>query len=204
MAARLARPVAPPQTRSHRPLQSLRDALGRRLYRALDRAIEGRVRREVDARVEIELQRALQKRLPGIEGRLVTKARDQALTEPLIFGPPERVHLADSAIVNDALLNTVSGSITVAANAFFGHRVSVLTGTHDITRRGRERQLAIPEEGRDIVIEEGAWIGSSAIVLGPCRIGAHAVVAAGAVVTGDVAAATVVAGVPAHVVRSLY
>jgi acetyltransferase-like isoleucine patch superfamily enzyme len=162
----------------------------------LDRAIEGRVRREVEARVAVEVRRVL-------EERFAADARERSLTEPLVFGPPERVHVAGSAIVNDALLNTVSGSITVGEDAFFGHRVSVLTGTHDVTRRGRERQLAFPEAGRDVIIEEGAWIGSGAIVLGPSRIGAHAVVAAGAVVTGDVAPETIVAGVPARVVRSL-
>ena len=52
-------------------------------------------------------------------------------------------------------------------------------------------------------VEQGAWVGSGAILLGPCRIGAHAVVAAGAVVTGDVAPETVVAGVPARPARSL-
>lgn len=195
--------MAPPETRPTRPLAGLRDAVGRRLYRLLDRAIEGRVRREVESRVEAQVRQELERRVPDIESRVVAEARERALTEPLIFGPVERVHLADSAIVNDALLNTVSGSITVEADAFFGHRVSVLTGTHDVTRRGRDRQLAIPDQGRDVLIGEGAWIGSAAIVLGPCRIGAHAVVAAGAVVTGDVAEATVVAGVPARVVRSL-
>jgi acetyltransferase-like isoleucine patch superfamily enzyme len=79
----------------------------------------------------------------------------------------------------------------------------VLTGTHDVARRGRERQLAVPGDGRDVHVGAGAWVGSGAIVLGPCRIGADAVVAAGAVVTGDVAAQTLVAGVPARVVRSL-
>jgi acetyltransferase-like isoleucine patch superfamily enzyme len=157
------------------------------------------VRREVEA----EVQRVLDERLPEIEARAALAARERALSEPVIFGPGERVQLADTAIVNDALLNTVSGSITVGEHAFFGHRVSVLTGTHDADRRGRERQLAIPQDGRDVVIEEGAWVGSGAIVLGPCRIGAHAVVAAGSVVTGDVAPATVVAGVPAKLVREL-
>jgi hypothetical protein len=196
-----------PETRRDRPLSMLRNAVGPRVYRLLDRAISGRVRREVEACVEQEVGRALDERLPAIEAR-VARAHEQAraealLTGPLIFGPPERVHLAGTAIVNDALLNTVSGSITVADHAFFGHRVSVLTGTHDITRRGEERQLAIPDDGRDVHVEEGVWIGSGAIVLGPCRIGAHAVVAAGAVVTGDVAPATLVAGVPARMVRSL-
>lgn len=180
-----------------------RDALGTGLHRLVDRAIGLRIRREVEVRLASELQRALDERLPEIEARAALGARERALTEPVIFGPEERAHLADSAIVNDALLNTVSGSITVGEHAFFGHRVSVLTGMHDIEKRGRERQLAIPEEGRDVVIEEGVWIGSGAIVLGPCRIGAHAVVAAGSVVSGDVARETIVAGVPARLVRSL-
>ncbi|MGI9100110.1 MAG: acyltransferase [Solirubrobacteraceae bacterium] len=195
-----------PETGRDRPLSTLRNAVGPRVHRLLDRAMSARVRREVEARLEQEVGRALDERLPAIEARVARvheEARAAGLAEPLIFGPPERVDLAGTAIVNDALLNTVSGSITIGAHAFFGHRVSVLTGTHDITRRGEERQLAIPQEGRDVHVEEGAWIGSGAIVLGPCRIGAHAVVAAGAVVTGDVAAATVVAGVPARVVRSL-
>ncbi|MFT4034161.1 MAG: hypothetical protein QM679_01140 [Patulibacter sp.] len=49
----------------------------------------------------------------------------------------------------------------------------------------------------------GAWVAAGAIVLGPCVIGENAVVAAGAVVTGDVAPYTVVAGVPAKPVRRL-
>ena len=44
---------------------------------------------------------------------------------------------------------------------------------------------------------------SGAIVLGPCTIGESAVVAAGAVVTGDVPARVVVGGVPARVIREI-
>jgi UDP-2-acetamido-3-amino-2,3-dideoxy-glucuronate N-acetyltransferase len=48
------------------------------------------------------------------------------------------------------------------------------------------------------VVERGASLGSGAIVLGGVRIGARALVGAGAVVTRDVLADTVVAGVPAR------
>jgi acetyltransferase-like isoleucine patch superfamily enzyme len=51
------------------------------------------------------------------------------------------------------------------------------------------------------VVERGASIGSGAVVLGGIRIGARALVGAGAVVTRDVAAGSVVAGVPARVRR---
>jgi hypothetical protein len=165
--------------------------------------LRARLRTMVEQIVDARLALAL----PAVEERAARagyeRGRAAALTEPLVWGPPERVHVAATAIVNDALLNTESGSITVEADAFFGHRVSVLTGTHDIDKRGLERQRAVPSEGRDVLVEEGAWVGSGAILLGPCRIGAHAVVAAGAVVTGDVAPETVVAGVPARLVRSL-
>jgi len=56
----------------------------------------------------------------------------------------------------------------------------------------------VPAEGRDVEIGPGAWIGTRAIVLGPCRVGADAVVAAGAVVTHDVPDGARVAGVPAR------
>ena len=48
------------------------------------------------------------------------------------------------------------------------------------------------------VVERGASLGSGAIILGGVRIGARAMVGAGAVVTRDVAPDTVVAGIPAR------
>jgi UDP-2-acetamido-3-amino-2,3-dideoxy-glucuronate N-acetyltransferase len=48
------------------------------------------------------------------------------------------------------------------------------------------------------VVERGASLGSGAIVLGGVRIGARALVGAGAVVTSDVAPDSIVAGVPAR------
>jgi acetyltransferase-like isoleucine patch superfamily enzyme len=54
-----------------------------------------------------------------------------------------------------------------------------------------------------ITIETNVWIGAAATILPGVTIGADSVVAAGAVVTHDVPPATVVAGVPATVVRQL-
>jgi len=122
------------------------------------------------------------------------------LNQPRIVGPPERLHLAPTAIVNDSLFNLWSGDITVGEWGMLAHGVMILTGTHDFTRFGAERQTTAPSAGRDVVIEEGAWLASNVTVIGPCRIGAHAVVAAGSVVRTDVAPFSIVAGVPAEVV----
>jgi acetyltransferase-like isoleucine patch superfamily enzyme len=121
----------------------------------------------------------------------------------LVHGDRARLHIHPTAVVNNALFNVGSGDITVGEYAFFGHNVSVLTGTHDINTFGRERQFAIPRSGRDIVIEEGVWLASNVMVLGPCRIGAHAVVGGGSLVLGDVEPYTIVAGSPARFLRTI-
>lgn len=120
-----------------------------------------------------------------------------------VFGDESRLTVARTAIVNNALFNLSSGTITVEDYAFFGHNVCLLTGTHDYAKRGLDRQAAIPESGRDIVVGRGAWVASNATVLGPCVIGENAVVAACSLVCGDVAPNVVVAGVPAKVVSAL-
>ena len=131
------------------------------------------------------------------------ETEDPALFRPLVYGDPARLHIAPTAVVNNALFNLSSGEVTVGEYAFFGHNVSVLTGTHDWTKFGAERQVAVPKSGRDVVIEEGVWVSSNATVVAPCRIGAHAVVGVGSLVLRDVEPYTVVAGNPARVLRTI-
>lgn len=131
------------------------------------------------------------------------ETEDPALFRPRVYGDPARLHVAPTAVVNDALFNLSSGEITVGDYAFFGHNVSVLTGTHDWTTFGAKRQVAVPTSGRDVVIEEGVWVSSNATVVAPCRIGAHSVVGVGSLVLRDVPPYTVVAGNPARVLRSV-
>ena len=128
--------------------------------------------------------------------------REQLLHRYQLFGTPERLRIAVSAEVNNALFNTSSGSITIEEGAFFGHSVSVITGTHDADAVGDKRR-DWPSSGYDIVIKRGAWIASNATILGPCVIGEDAVVAACSLVRNDVPPRTIVAGVPAKIVRMI-
>ena len=54
-----------------------------------------------------------------------------------------------------------------------------------------------------IIIEDDVWIGSGAVITDGVRVGKGSVVAAGSVVTHDVAPHTIVAGVPARLVRTI-
>lgn len=158
----------------------------------------------------LKLDRLLARLLQGTVEQLVERAlaeRDADGAPPSyryrVHGDSKRLRIHPTAVVNDALFNLSGGSITVGEYAFFGHRVALLTGSHDFNRFGRERQTAIVRSGRDIVVEEGAWLASDSVVLGPCVIGAHAVVAAGSLVLGDVEPFTIVAGRPAALVRRI-
>ena len=161
----------------------------------------------MDAQQQNEILALVEQRVAAeVEARLtplVAEAVQRALWGQRVYGDERKLHLHPTAVVNDALFNLSSGEITVEEYAFFGHGVAVLTGTHDITTFDRERQVAVPKSGRDVVIGRGAWISTNSLVLGPCRIGEHAVVAAGSVVRADVPPYTVVGGVPARVLSTI-
>lgn len=118
-------------------------------------------------------------------------------TSPRLVGPGERLQIATSARLDKAFLETTAGSIAIASDAFIGAGASLLT---DPINRGPGHRIAVGSTGNDVHVGAGAWIGPSAIVVGPCRIGENAIVKPGAFVIGDVPAAAVVAGLPARIV----
>jgi serine acetyltransferase len=92
-----------------------------------------------------------------------------------------------------------------------GKRVSIATNVTLVVDSNPNNSRLVDEpyvkehliETAPVVIEDDVWLGTNAVVLPGVRVGRGAVVAAGAVVTGDVAPFTVVAGVPARVIRKL-
>ncbi|MBI1862733.1 hypothetical protein HYS00_01295 [Candidatus Microgenomates bacterium] len=77
----------------------------------------------------------------------------------------------------------------------------LLARTHDYRRFGNERILAIKE--KQIVIKQGAWIATGAIILGGVTVGRNAVVAAGAVVSKNIPTLTIFGGVPAKRIKKI-
>lgn len=120
-----------------------------------------------------------------------------------VYGDEERLEIAPTAVVNNALFNLSSGRVRIEDYGFFGHNVSILTGTHDYHKFGIERQTSVPDSGRDVLIQRGAWLASNVTVLGPCVIGEHAVVGACSLVDSDVPPYAIVAGIPAKVVGTV-
>jgi acetyltransferase-like isoleucine patch superfamily enzyme len=117
------------------------------------------------------------------------------------LGPRAEVRVGDYCSIVGAIFAT-SGRVFVGDYVFIAHEVVI--GDHfaaappDVPCRH-----SADDAPADVIIGDAAWIGARAILLAGARIGAGAIVGAGAVVDGDVPPATVVAGNPATVVRSI-
>lgn len=94
-----------------------------------------------------------------------------------------------------------SGYIEIGNNVMISPRVSIYAENHTFS----EADIVMKEQGVErsaVIIEDDCWIAANSIILSGVRIGHGSIVAAGSVVSKDVPPYSVVAGVPAKVIRS--
>jgi acetyltransferase-like isoleucine patch superfamily enzyme len=89
--------------------------------------------------------------------------------------------------------------VTIEDEVFVGHGVMFVNDK--FPRAAKDGRLQTDEDWTllPILVKQGATIGSGAVIMGGVTIGARALVGAGAVVTRDVPAGAVVAGVPSRI-----
>lgn len=98
--------------------------------------------------------------------------------------------------------NTIIGPVTIGCHVNLAQGITVTALNHnysDTTKRIDEQGVST----KPVIIGDDVWIGANAVILPGVTIGSHVVVAAGAVVTKDVPENTIVAGVPAKVIRTV-
>jgi acetyltransferase-like isoleucine patch superfamily enzyme len=89
--------------------------------------------------------------------------------------------------------------VTIGRDCLFGDYVSLIDNDHG-TAPGTPMRLQ-PLSAKPIAIGNDCWLGQNATVLAGVTVGDGAIVAAGALVRSDVAAGSIVAGVPARFIR---
>lgn len=91
--------------------------------------------------------------------------------------------------------------ISVGAKVDIAPKVYIGTGTHIVDPVGE--RTAGQGISKDVVIEDGVWIGTGSILLPGTRIGRKSIIAAGAVVTGNIGSLCIAAGVPAKPIKNI-
>lgn len=115
---------------------------------------------------------------------------------PLYADFGKNIHLGENVFINDCCHFQDHGGITLGDGCQIGHGVVFATLNHGLAPADRQTTYPAP-----IVLGRNVWVGANATILQGVTIGDNAVVAAGAVVTKDVAANTVVGGVPARLIH---
>lgn len=100
------------------------------------------------------------------------------------------------------LHNTIIGPVTIGDHVNLAQGITVTALNHNFS----DTERRIDEQGvstSSVSIGNDIWIGANAVILPGVSIGDHSVVAAGAVVTKDVPPHSLVAGVPAKVIKKI-
>ena len=108
------------------------------------------------------------------------------------------IQIGKRVFINHACSFLDMGGITIEDDVLIGPRVNLTTENHPINPEDRKTLVLKP-----IWIKRNAWIGAGATILPGVTIGENAIVAAGAVVSKDVADNTIVGGIPAKLIRTI-
>jgi acetyltransferase-like isoleucine patch superfamily enzyme len=112
------------------------------------------------------------------------------------------IRIGQDALIGEYTVIRGQGGVTIGDRVYTSPLVQIVAVNHVFDNPDQPFiEQGITAEG--IVIEDDVWIGSGAVITDGVRVGKGAVVAAGAVVTQDVAAHTVVGGVPARVLKEI-
>jgi acetyltransferase-like isoleucine patch superfamily enzyme len=108
------------------------------------------------------------------------------------------IRLGKNVFVNHGCTFLDLGGITIEDGVLIGPKVNLISESHPLNPA--ERNVL---DVKSVLIKQNAWIGAAATILPGVTVGRNSVVAAGALVTRDVPDNSVVAGVPAKIVKEL-
>lgn len=119
---------------------------------------------------------------------------------PGVWFGSERVTIGRGTFVNYRCMFNTSAPISIGANCDIGMEVLFATSSHEVGSSSRRAGCAV---ALPIAVGDGVWIGARSVILPGATIGDGAVIAAGAVVTGNVEPNALYGGVPAKRMRDL-
>lgn len=127
-----------------------------------------------------------------------TIAESTEIRLPFYSDYGHNIKLGERIFFNANVMMVDLGGITIEDDVLTGPGAYLVSVNRKLTPSKR-RELDL----NSVLIKKNAWIGAKAVILPGVTVGENAVVAAGAVVTKDVEANTVVAGVPAKIIKKI-
>ena len=135
---------------------------------------------------------------------LFSKLIGKPVDESFLMFPPfytdcgKNITVGKNVFINSGCKFQDQGGIVIEDGVLIGHNTVLATLNHDFDPDKRSTLHPAP-----ITIGKNVWIGSNSTILPGVTIGDGSIIAAGAVVTKDVPAGVIVAGVPAKVIKNI-
>jgi len=136
---------------------------------------------------------------------LFSELTGQTVDESFVLIPPfftesgVNIRVGRNVFINQNCTLYDLGGIEIGDDVLIGPNVSIITSGHPLAPSERRSGVT----ASPIRIERNVWIAAGATIIGGVTIGENSVVAAGAVVTKDVAPYSLVGGNPARLIRSI-
>jgi acetyltransferase-like isoleucine patch superfamily enzyme len=170
---------------------SLNDAQYPRIFEIVSRTM--RLSAELNTSADIDHIRKLLGEITGNQIDVST-----TVFAPFYINLGIFTRIGKNVFINSACSFLDMGGITIEDDVLIGPKVNLITESHPLNPAERKKLLVKP-----VVIKRNAWIGAGVTILPGVTVGENSVVAAGAVVSKDVPANTVVAGIPAKEIRQI-
>ncbi|WP_057937776.1 DapH/DapD/GlmU-related protein [Algoriphagus resistens] len=138
----------------------------------------------------------IRQKLAEITGRKIDPRT--TVFPPFYTNYGKNISLGKQVFINHLCSMLDLGGITIEDGVMIGPRVNLISENHPVNPR--HRNTLVPGA---VLIEKNAWIGAASTILPGITVGENSVVAAGALVTKDVPAHSLVAGVPAKIIKSI-
>ncbi|TDB62718.1 sugar O-acetyltransferase [Arundinibacter roseus] len=153
------------------------------------------IRLSVDLNTSTDVDQ-VRKRLSDIIGTPL----DQSTTvfPPFYTNFGRFISIGKHVFINHACSFLDLGGILIEDHVLLGPKVNLITENHPNNPANRRSLVCKP-----ILIRRNAWIGAGATILPGVTVGENAIIAAGAVVSKDVPANTIVGGVPARFIKAI-
>lgn len=110
----------------------------------------------------------------------------------------KNIKVGKNVFINSGCCFQDQGGIELGDGCLIGHQTVIATLNHDISPATRSSMTPAK-----VILGKNVWVGAHSTILPGVTIGDNAVIAAGAVVTKDVPANAVVAGVPAKIIKMI-
>lgn len=133
--------------------------------------------------------------------RIARIGKSPAISPDAVFSNPERIVIGDRPRVGSRChiwAGPAHGAIVIGNDVLMGPEVMITAATYNYNAGAPVTDQPMTEAS--ILIGDDVWLATRAVILPGARIGDGAIIAAGAVVRGEIPAMAIAAGAPARIV----